>query len=148
MKKVQDYIYRDITCVSEQSTLARVINTMKLHRLSVLPVVDKLGDYMGCISEHNILNAAIPEYMKSISNTSFMAGLDQVTLHLQKKMNDNILEFVDMEYPYVKPDDSMSYAADLLYRSNGTIIPVVEGRMLVGLLSRIEILSVSLDESY
>ncbi len=53
-----------------------------------------------------------------------------------------------MDYPFVAPDDSMSYAADLLYRTNGTIIPVVEGRMLVGLLSRIEILSVSLDDSY
>ncbi len=119
---------------------------MKLHRLSVLPVVDKLGDYRGCISEQNILNAAIPEYMKSISNTSFMAGLDHVMHNLQNKLNDSITEFMDEDFPYVSPDDSMSYAADLLYRSNGTIIPVVEGRMLIGLISRIEILSVSLDE--
>ncbi len=145
MKKVRDYIYRDITCVCEESTLSRVINTMKLHRLSVLPVVDKFGDYRGCISEHDILNAAIPEYMKSISNTQFMAGLDHVTHNLQNKLDVSINEFVDRDYPYVSPDDSMSYAGDLLYRSNGTIIPVVEGRMLIGLLSRIEILSVSLD---
>ncbi len=145
MKKVRDYIYRDITSVCKESTLSRVINTMKLHRLSVIPVVDKLGDYVGCISERNILNAAIPDYMKSISNTSFMAELDQITLHLQKKLNESIAPFIDEEYPFVSPEDSMSYAADQLYRTDGSILPVVEGRMLIGLLSRIEILSVSLD---
>ncbi len=145
MKKVRDFIYRDITCVCEKSTLSRVINTMKLHRLSVLPVVNKLGDYVGCISEQGILNAAIPDYMKSITNTSFMAGLDQVTIHLKKKLDTSADLFLDKDYPYVSPEDSMSYAADLLYRMNGTILPVVEDGRLIGLITRIEILSVSLD---
>lgn len=145
MKKVIDYIYKDISCVNEQSSLRRTINTMKLHRLSALPVVNKLGEYVGCISEQDILNAAVPTYMKSMLDTSFMARLDQITIHLQNKLDRNVGQIVDNKYPSVSPNDSMSYAADLLYRLNGTILPVVEGHTLIGLLTRIEILSVSLD---
>ncbi len=145
MKKVRNYIHKDITCVNENSNLRRVINTMKLHRLSALPVVNKLGEYVGCISELDILNEAIPTYMKSMYDTSFMAGLDQITDHLKDKLEHKIVDFIDEKYPSVSPDDSMSYAADLLYRQKGTILPVVEGKTLIGLLTRIEILSLSLD---
>ena len=145
MKKVQEYIHKDITCVNENSSLRRVINTMKLHRLSALPVVNKLGEYVGCISEQDILNAAIPAYMKTMYDTSFMAGLDQITIHLKSKLDHKIVDFIDAKYPCVEPRDTMSYAADLLHRQKGTILPVVEGKTLVGLLTRIEILSLSLD---
>jgi CBS domain-containing protein len=145
MKRVRDYVYKDLSSVNENSSLRRVIKTMKLHRASAIPVVNLLGEYVGCISEQDILNAAVPAYMKSMRDTSFMAGLDQITTHLQAMLEKKAYDFVDEKYPCVSPDDSMSYAADLLYRIKGTILPVVEGKKLIGLLTRIEILSVSLD---
>ena len=145
MRRVKDYILKDISSVNENSTLRRVIKTMRLQRLSALPVVNSLGEYIGCITEQDILDAAIPTYMKQIYNTSFMADLDQITSHLQEILDNNATALIDEKYPWVSPHDSMSYAADLLYRSKGTILPVVEGKILVGLISSIEILCVSLD---
>lgn len=146
MKKVKDYIFLDISCVSEISTLRRAIKTMRLNRISAIPVLSQLGEYIGCITEQNILDAAVPAYMKSIYNTSFMADLDQITVHLQSILNEPAINFIDSNYPWVTPEDSMSYAADLLYRTKGTVIPVLENKMLVGLISTIDILSVSLDD--
>ena len=145
MKQVRDYTYRDISSINEDSTLRRVIRTMKLHRASAVPVVDHLGEYIGCISEQDILDAAVPSYMKSMYDTSFMAGLDQITLNLNGMLEEKAINFLDQNYPSVSPADSMSYAADLLYRAKGTILPVVEGKMLVGLLTRIDVLGVALD---
>lgn len=146
MKQVKDYIFLDITSISEKSTLQRAIKTMHLHRISAIPVLNSMGHYIGCITEQNILEAAIPDYMKSIYNTSFMADLDQITNHLHSVLNEKITNFIDRNYPWVGPRDSMSYAADLLYRAKGTIIPVLENMMLIGLISTIDILSVALDE--
>ena len=78
MSKVSDFIYRDTTSVNATSDIKRVIRTMVLHRLSAIPVVNELGEYIGCISEIELLDASIPEYMKSIYNTSFMANLNQI----------------------------------------------------------------------
>lgn len=145
MKQVKDFIFKDLSSINEDSSLRRVIKTMRLHRISALPVVNHLGEYVGCISDQDILQAAIPEYMKWMYDTSFMADLDQITLHLQKMLDEKAIKFVNKDYPTVAPDNSMSYAADLLFRSQGTILPVVEGKMLIGLVSRLDILSVSLD---
>ncbi len=144
MKYVRDYIYKDISSITENATIRRVINTMKLHRVSAMPVVNQLGEYTGCICEQDILDAAIPEYMKSLHNTSFMADLDRVSNHLKNILDKPVKEHIDENYPVVKPDDTMSYAADLLYRSGATIIPVLEDKMLIGLITRIEILSMSI----
>jgi CBS domain-containing protein len=145
MRRVKDYILKDISSVNENSTLRRVIRTMRLQRQSALPVVNVLGEYVGCITEQDILDAAIPNYMKSIYNTSFMADLDQITSHLQGILDQKASSLIDEKYPWVSPTDSMSYAADLLYRSKGTVLPVVDGKILIGLISSIEILCVSLD---
>jgi CBS domain-containing protein len=119
---------------------------MKLHRASVVPVVNQLGEYIGCICEQDILDAAVPSYMKSKYDTSFMARLDQITPNLRRVLDEKAINFFDKEYPYVSPDDSMSYAADQLYRVKGTILPVVEGKTLIGLITRIDVLAVVLDD--
>ena len=146
MNIVRDYIYKDIASVNEESSLHRVINTMKLHRISAVPVVNNLGEYLGCISENEILSIAVPEYMKSMYNTSFMANLDRITAHLREILNQKAVKFVNVKYPSVKSTDSLSYAADVLYRNHINILPVVEEKHLIGWISRIDILSVSLDD--
>ena len=146
MKRVKDYMHKDITSVNENSTLRRVIQTMKLHRMSAVPIVDQQGYYIGCITTNDILNASVPEYMKSISNTSFMANLDQITVHLRSILDENAGSFLDKKCISVSPEDTMSYAADLLYRYKRTILPVVEGKVQVGWISKIDILYVSLDD--
>lgn len=147
MKRVKDYMHRDITSVNENSKLRRVIQTMKLHRMMAVPIVDQQGHFKGCITARDILNASVPEYMKSISNTSFMANLDQITNHMQSILDDSAGNFIDKQCISVSPDDTMSYAADLLYRHKRTVLPVVEGKVQVGWITKIDILYVSLDEN-
>jgi CBS domain-containing protein len=140
-------MHKDITTVDENASLRRVIRTMKLHRMNAVPIVDHQGHFKGCITALDILNASVPEYMKSISNTSFMANLDQITNHLRSILDENAGKFIGRDCISVSPDDTMSYAADLLYRYKRTILPVVEGKIQVGWISKIDILYVSLDEN-
>lgn len=146
MKKVKDYIYKDITSVNENSTIRKVISVLKLQRIRAVPVINQLGEYIGCISEKELLSAAVPEYMKSIYNTSFMANHGQITEHLKNILEDKIINYIDTKYPSLSSEDSISYAADMMYRTQRTILPVVEKKTLVGWLTRIDILSIVLDK--
>ncbi|MBN2166859.1 MAG: CBS domain-containing protein [Marinilabiliaceae bacterium] len=144
MKLVREYMTKDIVAVCNSSTVKRVIEVMVLHRLCAVPVVNKIGEYIGCISESDILNEAMPTYMKSIANTSVLANIDLVTNHLGQIINNPASDFIDKEYPIVKPDDTLSYAADLLFRSKRTMLPVVTGNELIGFFSRLDFLSIPL----
>lgn len=146
MKRVKDYLFKDLSTINEDSTIRRVINTMRLHRLRAIPVVNHFGDYIGCISEQDILEASIPSYIKSIYNTSFMADIDQIASYLHGILDERVAALVDRKYPWISPNDSMSYAADLLSRTNVPMLPVLHGKMVVGMITRIEILSISLDK--
>jgi predicted transcriptional regulator len=108
--------------------------------------VNSFGEYIGCISEKDILKAAVPEYMKSIYNTSFMADFGHIINHLSGILDEQAVKFIDKKYPTLKPGDTLSYAADLLYRTDRIILPVVEGNVLLGWVSRIDILSAALDD--
>jgi CBS domain-containing protein len=147
MRRVRDYIFQDISSVNETSTIRRVIRTMKLNRITTVPVEDQTGRFVGCISERDILKASVPEYMKSIYNTSFMADLDQISVQLKGILDAKAIDFVDKTVPTLKPGDSMSYAADMLYRSQTTALPVVEDDVLIGFISRIDVLMASADSS-
>lgn len=146
MMLVKDYMHKNITSVSKNSALSRVIRIMKLHRLSAVPVVNSKGEYSGCVTAQDILNASVPEYMKMIGNTSFMANLDQVTSHLAGMLNENASTFIDKNCACLKPDDTMSYAADLLSRDKRTILPVVENKKHLGWITKIDIISIPLND--
>ena len=146
MRLVRDYIFTDISSVHDSSDLRRVILVMKRHQISAVPIVNQLGEYLGCISDKDIVEASVPQYMKLMYNTSFIADIDQVTRRLKTLLNEKAINFIDKKYPVLKPTDAMSYAADLLFRSQRPILPVVDGKLLLGWISRIEILSVSLEK--
>jgi predicted transcriptional regulator len=144
MKLVKDFMHRDITSVSENSTLGQVIRVMKLHRMGAVPVVDSKGNYIGCITAEVVLNIALPDYMKSMYDTSFMASFDQVTEHLKEHLNDKVSLFISKKCIHLNPNDSMSYAADLLYKNKRTILPVIEENIQVGWISKVDIISMAL----
>ncbi|MBN1951614.1 MAG: CBS domain-containing protein [Bacteroidales bacterium] len=145
MRLVRDYMHKDITSVNEDSTLGQVIRVMKLHRLGAVPIVDKQGHCIGYITARDVLKIAIPDYIKSIYNTSFMANMDQVTNHLKGMLNEKAVRFLDGEYVFLNPTDTMSYAADLLNRQKRTILPVIEDQQQVGWITKIDIISMALD---
>lgn len=146
MKLVKEFMHRDITSVSENSDLSHVIKIMKRHRMGAVPFVDQKGTYIGCITAQDVLNIAVPEYMKSIYHTSFMANMDQITNHLKEMLNEKAVRFMNKKRATLNPSDTMSYAADLLYRNKRTIIPVIEGKNQVGWITKIDIISMSLDK--
>ncbi|MBN1597706.1 MAG: CBS domain-containing protein [Bacteroidales bacterium] len=146
MNQVKDYMYKDITSVNETTTLRRAIRIMRLHRIDAVAVVDKTGKYAGCISAQEVINASVPDYIKSIYNTSFMSRIDQITAHLTNMLDDPITHLINKKCPSLSPTDSMAYAADLLSRNKKTILPVVEEGIFLGWVSKIDILSVVSDK--
>lgn len=144
MMFVKDHMTKDIVSACNKCTLRRVIQIMDLHRMNAVPVVNQMGEYIGCISESDILSTAMPNYMKSILNTSFLANIDLVSKHLRQLLDHTVVDYIDKDYPFVQPDDTLSYAADLLFRTKRNVLPVVKGKDLVGLFRRIDFLTIAM----
>lgn len=145
MKSVGEYTFRDISSVYVDTPLSRVIKIMVRNHIGAVPVVNKLGEYIGCISEHDILAAAVPGYMKIMRSTLFMAEMNKTISHLKGLLDHPAKDFMDRNYPTISVNDKVSFAAETMYRLHHKILPVLEGKRLVGLLTRIDILAISLE---
>lgn len=142
--KVQDVYYADITSSSEETPIKNVIRAMMLTRFFAMPIVNQDNYYVGCIDISDIISSCIPHYVKALTTSAYLPDVTKFYENLKKIQDKQIKEFMPKQYPTLKLTDSLQYAADLLERSNRRTLPVVENRTLVGILTRLELISVLL----
>lgn len=138
---VRDILYKDLISVSEYTTIRSLLRLLILNRISIVPVVNKLDEYLGCISDKVILDMAMPTYMDSLANTSFLPDIDLIHDNLKKILDKEVHEVMPKDYPTVKLSDNVTYVADIMNKSGVREVPVVEGAMLIGKVHRIDILA-------
>ena len=142
--ELKNFIFHDLTSVSENTTIKQLLKVMVYNHISAVPVVNEKNDYVGCISESDIFEAATPAYMKLMPNTSFLPNINHLTEAINNMSEKRVKEFMPATYPCVSPNDSVLYAVDTMNKSNRNILPVVDKGKLIGLISRIELLSIAL----
>jgi CBS domain-containing protein len=139
--KVRDVFCRDITSVSERMSLRSVIRLMLLSHTVAMPVVNLENRYLGCIEIADIMDACVPHYMKSLQRTGFMPDIERFYENLQNIQERRVADYLPRDYPSLHPDDAINVAADLLEKSRRQVLPVVEDELLLGTLSRLDIVS-------
>ncbi len=142
--QVKDFLFRDLTSVSENTSVKQLIKIMIYHHTTSVPIVNEHNAYVGCISEADIFDACTPPYMKLMKNTAFLPNINHICETLQATSSHKVKDLMPPDYPTIKPEDSIMYAVDIMNKSNREILPVVENGKLIGTLSRVELLSVVL----
>jgi len=138
---VGDVFCQDLSSVSGHMTIKTVIRLMLLTRSPALPIVNQDNQYVGCIEISDIIDACIPAYMKSFIRTGFLPDIDTFYQNLSKLQDKQVVEYMPKDYPRLRPEDNIHFAADLLEKTRRQVIPVVEKDRLLGTLSRLEIIS-------
>ncbi|HID08847.1 TPA: CBS domain-containing protein, partial [Candidatus Micrarchaeota archaeon] len=109
--------------------------------LSTLPVVDEEGKLVGIITEHDLIQAALPEYFEMLHSVTFLPNLNQIQKRLKEMAFRPVSEYMKEVFS-VHLDDEDLHIADLLIRKRLKQIPVVDGEgHLVGVIRRIDLLS-------
>ena len=62
---IEELMDRDLTALTEDTSLAEAIEVLSIHRISSAPVVNLDGKVVGILSEKDIVRAALPGYFKT-----------------------------------------------------------------------------------
>ena len=111
---------------------------------AALPVLDENDNVVGILSETDILGLAIPEYLSSVADFSFLPNsyafppsegwdIDEVTVG--EIMRTAILRTVS-------PDEPVIEVARIMVREHVRRCPVVEDGKLVGIISRRDLMEI------
>ncbi|HKZ63359.1 MAG TPA: CBS domain-containing protein [Thermoplasmata archaeon] len=139
---------KEVLTVRESATLAEAAGIMRKHRVSGLPVVDEARHVLGILSEKDILRS-LEEPMPSSLSASLidlvLKGLaeahDQLRRlreHLEATRVDQVMT---PDPIVVGPDASALDIAELMRERKINRVPVVEGKRLVGIVTRHDVLS-------
>ncbi len=124
MLKVQDLMTPNPVAVSEDTSLKKVWQLMKVEDHRQLPVVNRQGELTGIITDRDLRLAINSPYV----------------LH-ERKEDEHLLATttalgIMTDNPFtVTPDDPAYQAAEILSLHKFGALPVVEGKILVGIIS-------------
>ena len=118
----------ELSCLNEDMSARQALEKMRAHGFMAIPVISKKGEYLGTITEGDLLWCLVDE-------DSDLEALEEI----------NIRELIRKDYtPAVKVDASMDELTTMITEQN--FVPVIDDRnILMGIVTRKRVLKVLLD---
>lgn len=127
-KKVGELLMGCEVQIRGKTPLKDILRQFKLSLFYSFPVINEKGDFLGMIYKSELLKLIISESFST----------DQI---LQESFVGEIARDFITKVPTVSPEDTISYAASLMYKHKIITVPVVDGKKFLGLITERDIVS-------
>jgi CBS domain-containing protein len=138
--KASDVMTRNVLTVGRETTVANAIRVMLDHNISGLPVLDN-GKVVGILTEGDLLRRSEtgterqrPRWLEILMGPGRMAG-EYVRTHGRK-----VEEIMTTDLVSVAGNTPLDEVVGLMERRRIKRVPVIEGDVLLGLVSRLDLL--------
>ena len=139
--KASDVMTRTLLSVRPDATVAEAIRLMLDNHISGLPVIDEVNRLVGILTEGDLLRRGEtgterrrPRWLEMLMGPGRLAG-EYVRTHGRK-----IGELMTRDLVSVTPDTPLKEVVELMERRRIKRVPVLDGDVLVGILSRADLL--------
>lgn len=139
--KIRDCVQREYRFLSPEAPLREIARLFDETGETVLPVCEENGRLAGVITIDDFLLIFLPGYIDLIPNIDFIhdfGAIEEHTLSIEEILfvaEDLMREKV----PVLDERDSLMKAAAVLHRSEIPRIPVMSGDLLIGMISKKDI---------
>lgn len=132
MLRVRDVMSAPVVTVAPEEELATAARLMDEHGVTALPVVDEHGHVLGMVTETEVVRDAVPRnpWVRDLHPSA--GGPNPASVR-------DVMSFHPVA---VLPDVELPVAADLLVNSSLASLPVVEDGVVVGIVSRHDLVAV------
>ena len=147
MKKVKDFITRDLTSVTEDTPLKEVAELLSIRELIGIPVVNNKNEVTGWISETDIIASIFPEKVK-IENPDVIhfMNISQFVKKLTQVGQAMVKDYMIKDVYHVEEDTPASYVVELMLHKDFKRLPVVRNKRIVGVVDRSSLARILLEE--
>jgi CBS domain-containing protein len=129
-KRVSEIMSRDVVCVREDSSFLEFITDIEMYNYMAFPVVNEKDEIVGIISQTDLLKLILfygPTGTRILKD-EFFTGIP------------SIRSVMSLHPITLKPDDRITEAASLIFEHGIASIPVVEGKKVVGIVGKYDII--------
>jgi CBS domain-containing protein len=130
-----------VVTIEPDATVQAAAKLMLERGISALPVVNKAGALVGVISEGDMIRRVeAGTERKSSWWLTFVSGSDQLAYDFVKAHGTKVSDVMTKDVVVAKPDTPLAEVARLLEDNRIKRVPVVEGDLVVGVVSRANLL--------
>lgn len=144
MLKVRDIMTTDVVSVKRETTIRELAELFTTHRVGSVPVVDDSGNLIGIVTESDLIeqdrSLHIPTVISLFDWVIYLESEKKFERELQKMTGQTVGDIYTDTVETVTPDTLVSDVADLMSSKKLHALPVVEGKRLVGIVSRIDLI--------
>lgn len=144
MLTVADIMTRDVVSVKGSTTVREMAAIFDTMRFGSLPIVDDAGSLTGIVTASDLVEQDRPLHMPTVISLFDwiipLEGESSLQRELNKITAQTAAELASADVVTVTPSDSVSSAAEIMSSKKLHALPVVEGKKLVGMVSRIDII--------
>ncbi len=131
----KDVMNTRVTTIAVTATLLDAARTMVNARVGILPVVDSDGALVGILSEHDVLGHETAEGLTHSTSDSNDANR-ALSAQISSVMTKNVVVTTE--------EEALADVAALMVKHRVKHIPVVRGRSVVGVISRLDLVKAML----
>jgi CBS domain-containing protein len=132
---VRDVMVPRTLSVHPDTTLGEASRLMVAHKVSALPVVSDTRELLGNVSHREVLRYLLPFYVKRISSGASRPA-PRPTGEVSDPHDLRVREVMDRSVMSVSEDQTLADVATLMVNKNLDRFPVVREGMVVGVLTR------------
>ena len=114
-----------------------------------VPVVDEEGLLVGFVTDGNLLDSALPQYMKIMEDVSFVSEAgDRWVDYFAGSADRSVSEVMSEQVSYVELGTSEVVAAHKMVHDGVSSVVVTEGGKVVGIVNRLDLYAAIIDVGY
>jgi CBS domain-containing protein len=144
MATVADIMTKEVVTVKGSTTVREMAEIFDKMRFGSLPVVDDTGNLTGIVTASDLVEQGRPLHMPTvISLFDWVIPLESeqsLEKDLKRITAQTAAELASSDVVTVEPTDPVSTAAEKMSSHKLHALPVVDGKILVGIVSRIDII--------
>lgn len=144
MIKAKDIMETNIISLSPDTEIASAVKILLKNHINGVPVVDTNGELVGILCQSDLIfqqkDIPIPPIFAILDSIFPLSSSKSLEAQFQKMAATKVEQAMVKKVTIVTPDTTVSGIASLMVEKHFHTIPVVEGKKLVGIIGKEDIL--------
>ena len=133
-------VVRPAVSVTPETPARAVLKVLVENRIPSVPVVDAEGYLVGFVSDGHLLAAALPKYMATMEDLSFVSeGTDSWVRYLAESADRPVGQLMSTEVSRVEKGRSEVAVAHKMVHDGASSVMITEKGKLVGIVNRLDL---------
>lgn len=149
-RTAKDIMEKVFVTASPDTSVFDLVQLFVKHKITVIPVVDEGSVLIGIVTDADLLYKKIkphvPHYVNLLGASIYYNGISEYDKGFKKLMACTAREMMTKDVIIAAPDASIEQLAGVMVAEHLKVIPIVQDKRVVGIVSRYNILDELYDE--